>query len=238
MNDSGFANRRVTRSFASSSSLQSIPSSEDSEDFETRDLTPELKTWEGKSGVYVISPSCDIRDAFLVKVGLSRKVIDPISGKPHGGLGRRLDSYLLCYPMGFFLFGVLQTKDQDAIKIESSMHSYLVSKGFQTSFTHSRRHEWFHLKLNEIFELIGSVSNSFGGMITKPYIFNPPLYIDSNGRSGYNKKAMTPHRKENLESWMTDIPETADVPRVFQSTITQRGRNLNSEFVDQDEDML
>lgn len=93
-----------------------------------------LRGLVGKSGVYFVSPDTPETEgredeAFLVKVGLSRHSKHG-NAPPHGGLGRRLSSYFLCWPRGFYVYAVVQTRRAAAFECERTFHSYFRAKQY------------------------------------------------------------------------------------------------------------
>lgn len=190
---------------------------------EERDLSDFLSEFEGASGVYFITPefNVDRNEKILVKVGLSRAKLEFGTQKKYGGLGRRLDSYLLCYPRGFFIYAVLQTQGQYAFKLENWFHTYFSSKNFKAEYRHSRVEEWYSLSANEIYAtLAGLMRSDMKGFITKHSIYEPALFLDTNGRSAqYPKKSMSVEDKSRFETFLSPgkIPETAKPNRNRQN---------------------
>ena len=172
---------------------------DDDEDFENRPLSNVLENFEGKSGVYFIAPTIHDRDPFLVKIGMSKTVtLDDNPLKRKGGLGRRLDSYLLCYPQGYYLFAVFQTQAAKAYPLEKFIHQYLQGKGFKTVFDHSHSEEWFRLTMTQLRQFIPQIPQRTN--IPKTSIFLPqPLLIHSTGKQARQKNPLTPQTKYQFE---------------------------------------
>lgn len=107
-----------------------------------------LSTLDRKSGIYMISPTRDNADVkeIMVKIGIARN------------LKHRLGSYLLCYPMGFYIFGLIYTSGiRPARKIENILHEYLNVKGKWIQTRHSHDEEWFKLtdeSIHNLFKLV------------------------------------------------------------------------------------
>ena len=77
-----------------------------------------FKYISGNSGVYIITSTDfykkDENEKMLVKIGLAKD------------LGNRLNNYLLCWPTGLYVFGIIFTKNEDyAKRTERSIHQYL-----------------------------------------------------------------------------------------------------------------
>lgn len=173
------------------------------EAFEERPLGNILDQFEGKSGVYFIAPEIHRNDEFLVKIGMSKSVIDDDNpSKRKGGLGRRLDSYLLCYPRGYYLFAVLQTTAKNAYPLEKFIHQYLLGKGLKTRYDHSHSEEWFRLTLRQLNNFIPQIIQQFATTNHKLYLPNGQ-FVESTGRQARQKNALTPARKTDFER---DIP--------------------------------
>lgn len=169
------------------------------------DLSGFFKEWEGKSGIYFISPYLveDLPDnMYPVKVGMSRHRLgnpadpNPNRRRPYGGLGRRLDSYLLCFPYGFYVYAVLQCPREAVYQVESTFHQYLTSKSRGMAQTHSHREEWFHLTRDEVYSMIRTFMRTYPGRITSLEAFGGdqegsvpmPRFVDTNGRLAANPK--------------------------------------------------
>jgi len=174
-----------------------------------------LEGFEGVSGVYFLTPEQvkGADDKILVKIGLSRAQTDTLTNKKYGGLGRRLDSYLLCYPRGYLIFAVMQTQGKYAYKLEKWLHSYFTSKKYKAVYNHSRVEEWYHLSPTDIYSTLAAImrSTDIGGCITKHNIYQPAVFVDTNGRvAQHPKKAMPGVNKANFESFFSPgkVPET------------------------------
>jgi len=104
-----------------------------------------LAELEATSGVYFLSPFYNPEtpgNSILVKVGMAQKSLNEVSNKYFGGLNKRLDSYLLCYPQGFYLYAVLQTKQNQAYPLEKFFHQYFTSKNYKSVFNHSKKKKY------------------------------------------------------------------------------------------------
>lgn len=139
-----------------------------------------LKSLRGRSGIYIISPywhpsrgatalpvfaddnTDDEKDpTVLVKLGVSvaRDADDRSFRAPKSrGLEGRVDSYLLCYPLGFTIFGIFSGEAQKARAFEGNFQQYLAGKGRKREdLKHSHAEEWYELKLSEIETLIETI---------------------------------------------------------------------------------
>jgi len=191
---------------ASSSSSGTVPEALPGHDAE-HPLGEYLTNLEGKSGVYFISPVFDPDekdDRVLVKVGMSQHQVrmspskrDPrnLVQESYGGLGRRLDSYLLCYPAGYYIYAVLQTRalmhgtnKSMPWELEKWFQGYFTSKNQKTEFPHSRTEEWYNLTRREV---LGTIAGYFRAVedgaipnyVTKSEIYEEPLFLNTNGRT-------------------------------------------------------
>lgn len=116
---------------------------------ERRKSSEYWKRFEGKSGVYIITSREEFEregsdpDAMMyVKIGLAKN------------LRHRLESYMLYWPRGFFVFDVFYTKNRHkARKLEKSIHGYLNWKARYVNEKHSHSEEWFELSRNNISSL-------------------------------------------------------------------------------------
>lgn len=177
--------------------------------------------WEGKSGLYFISPYFDEDrpdERYPVKVGMSRhrsgRADDPDARHrgPYGGLGRRLDSYLLCYVRGFYIYSILQCHRDKVYRMEKFFHQYFTGKGLQMPQQHSHREEWFSLSKSDVFSTINAYRRNYPDDIVDYLVFtDPPQFIDTNGRlAAHTKKNMNPEEKLLLEQFMSPdkVPQT------------------------------
>lgn len=190
---------------------------EDEESFEERPLGNILEQFEGKSGVYFIAPEIHKYDPFLVKIGMSKGMLDDETRtKRKGGLGRRLDSYLLCYPKGFYLFGVLQTTANNAYPLEKFIHQYLLGKGKKTEYDHSHSEEWFLLTMTELNQFLPQIPTRFRTTKFQLYLPNG-IYVESTGKQARQKTALTPNRKYVFEKDFPSNQVLQTLPRLHQN---------------------
>lgn len=172
---------------------------------EQTDTVQLFKEWEGKSGVYFLSPFYDPEQPYreiLVKVGRSCR-----------NMNNRLDSYLLCYPYGYYLFGLLKSPCTQVSQLEELIHSYLKQKKRVYEVDHSHADEWFHLTpkhIHSIFEGLRGRKKSgapiyvcANGMLQ----FTPPVLIRKTNRIPPGRvKPMAVEEKENFDAHMNRTP--------------------------------
>ncbi len=105
---------------------------------------------KGRNGVYMLTcPFFETKKANLVKIGLG---VD---------LAHRIDSYLLYYPKGVYVFHVwLTSSKEQSGQLEKSIHMYLNSKAKYVRSDHSHTEEWFELTDLEIKFLITLVADN------------------------------------------------------------------------------
>lgn len=96
------------------------------------DLKALERATKDKSGIYFVSYENKSKNC-LVKVGMSND------------LWKRLDSYLLYYPTGYWVFGLYTCRKNQVHQLEREIHSYLISKAYLTEHddSHSHGQEWF-----------------------------------------------------------------------------------------------
>lgn len=182
-----------------------------------------LTSFDGTSGVYFISPTYDPDNPerrVLTKVGMSQHRVDD-EKKRYGGLGKRLDSYLLCWPFGYHVYAVLQTKATHAFEMERFFQRYYARKGYQTQFKHSRTEEWFRLLPDDVKTAVAAALRSeHAGKLCKVSVYDNPIFIDSNGRRSNRVKPMTTEEKEALEQFMSPraVPRTLRKPKRRKAT--------------------
>ena len=126
---------------------------------EDSERSVKFANYYGKSGVYFISPYYNDRmsenDRVYVKIGMSAISRDELQIKnKQSGLGPRLDSYLLCYPIGFYVYAVLTTPAAYAYSVEKMFHEYFTGKQRKADFEHSHREEWYLLSRRDVFTSI------------------------------------------------------------------------------------
>lgn len=141
-----------------------------------------LDDLEGKSGVYIISPEYDEKDLFLVKIGTAMAKKKHTSTKKTDGLRSRLESYLLCYPRGYYLYAYFQTNYNKAFEIERYIQQYLTCKNRKSMFPHTRSEEWYWMTLEDLHKIYKIFIFVLGGKIRKSMFFDPTIRISNNTR--------------------------------------------------------
>jgi hypothetical protein len=117
-----------------------------------------LKSIFAHSGLYIITPKHEYSKdkKMLVKIGIAEDFHD------------RFGSYLLCYPDGFYVFGLFITSDKtQAIRLERSIHKYLVAKYKFIVRKHSHSEEVMSLNLSEVATLIETIDANVGVKFNK-----------------------------------------------------------------------
>lgn len=124
-----------------------------------------LQTVKGKSGVYFVTsknfyePSKNNVDAkILVKIGLAKD------------FDHRLNSYLLYWPTGVYIFDIFYTTKSSARTLERSIHEYLNNKAKYIVSQHSHTEEWFLLSKQEIKKTIKLVTSNANTKFPDDYI--------------------------------------------------------------------
>jgi hypothetical protein len=178
-----------------------------------------LESLKGKSGIYFISqdaPSSPT-EKFLVKIGLAVAKPQHNYKKSKRGLKSRLESYLFCYPTGFYIYGLMFTTPKNASPLERQIHSYLAGKGRKADYPHSRVEEWYHLSLIDIQKTILIHKQSY---TLKHKIFNPPHILTSNPTAGKQKILVpksTPMRRSIESKSSISPPQTTKKKRYRKS---------------------
>ena len=177
------------------------------ENLSSNQLLIDLKN---KSGVYFISqdpvPQND-EDMMLVKIGIG------LNQKFGSDISNRIQSYLLYWPRGFNIFGIILTHRDAARDLEKTIHALLLDKGRKmdpTEYKHSHIEEWFYLTRREIYQLISHDPNG------DFYLFDPAHNLVENPTAGKQRKvkSMTAQQKSAFfpkNSKFTPI-RTADTP--------------------------
>jgi len=175
----------------------------------------------GKSGVYFISqelpPDNDKKKKFLVKVGLAAAKKDSKSAKNKGGLRNRIEQYLLYYPRGFNIFGLVLTTKENAHKVEKKIQGYLTGKNRKANFPHSRTEEWYYMTQADIIKTI-KIHTKDNPMVIDHHSFDPYYVLTSNPTAGKQRKVTALHTPERK---VIDRKSTVSTP---PSTIKKRKR--------------
>jgi len=206
-------------------------------DLDNNELLTKL---QGKSGVYFISPETPPNsvDKILVKIGIG----ESRAFNPKRGLSSRLDSYLLCYPRGFNIFGLIVTKKKEAVNLERKIHSYLAGKGRKFELEHSHIEEWYWLSLEDIektIKLYKEIPNALDSVV-----FTPPHFLKMNPTSGKQRKVISstsPERRSveavnpTLLPPSTELKKLRSQQRVTDVTRSQRPTKRRLVVLDENE---
>jgi hypothetical protein len=157
---------------------------------------------DGKSGIYFISneyaKSPD--DNIYVKVGKSTHTKKSYKNGVYKGLSQRLDSYLLCYPTGYYIYGIISVPlKKQVTDIEKQLHKFMFYFAtIQKDINHGHQTEWFQTTPNEIRIFLNAFLNYTNiHMCRKLYYFEEPFLLDHS----ITKKK---HKTKNLftkEEW-------------------------------------
>lgn len=134
-----------------------------------------LSDWKGKSGVYFITTNVnDDGKPMWIKIGMAKNRLD-----------NRIDSYLLCYPVGFYVLAVLHTSSKNAAVLENMIHGALRTKMRQMKTLHSHSGEWFELTLQDVktlYQSLLTVTPNYMYKTTSVEMVDNPWFIRSNYR--------------------------------------------------------
>lgn len=193
----------------------------------------------GKSGVYFISqelpPDSNPNQKFLVKIGLAAAKKDNKTNKNKGGLRNRIEQYLLYYPRGFNIFGLIFTTKENAHKIENQIQSYLTGKNRKANFPHSRTEEWYYMSQQDIMKTI-TIHTKNNSLVISHYIFQPHYVLTANPTAGKQRKVLatqTPERqKVEKKSDISTPPSTTGGKRRTRSkNIVKSKHNIRKKLV-------
>jgi len=188
--------------------------------------TADLRVDE-KSGVYVLTYQWQSGDSLtsrvLMKVGSAQcTYVDPMDTKhKRGGLGARLDSYLLYYPDGYTLFACYTTSKGKAVELERELQGYLKGKERHVDYPHTHTEEWFTVSPQEIQAACEQLESHYarpsskGGMkkLIARSVVRPAAevrYINGSGRSLTRPRvsAMTASQRSTYDAGNRQVPRT------------------------------
>lgn len=174
----------------------------------------------GKSGIYMISKdnyyeSSDV----LMKIGKAKN------------LKHRLKQYFFCYPGGFYIYGIILTKDinvqeknSSRHRIEQSIHSYLRYLNLNILQKHGRSGEWFLIQSNEIskiFLISLSIATEIGLAKETPYCyaFFPPILVTEykSKQSQLKKTIMSDNDVKHFENTVNAKYRPQNINPLFKS---------------------
>ncbi len=168
-----------------------------------------VSTLGKKGGIYFLSYT-NQHGKNLVKIGCSTRE-----------LWRRLDSYLLYYPTGFYVFGVYVCKSRTSgkaiKKLESEIHAYCNGKNFNPRHDHSHSSEWFEFdQLASLYSVLEDSVWINEDIIEKRQSFEQsPFFFYATAKAGPRKQApFTPKRRKAIEVQMKAAPQTDKTVRL------------------------
>ena len=158
-----------------------------------------LTSLKNKTGLYIITSAdqYDPHKTMLVKIGIAKNLM------------HRLDSYLLYWPKGYYIFAyVLTNTNVHARRTEKSIHNYLVTKNRYHRSPHSHDEEWFEMTEAEIRLLCKLLKANKTTRVDRKQIFMyykitelKPSYILANPQIGQHRtKGMSMKTKALLEN--------------------------------------
>ena len=110
------------------------------------------KSVSKKSGVYIITSNefkhKPVNKQTMVKIGYAKD------------FNHRLNSYLLYWPNGIFVYDIFFTSKANKRALEKSIHQYLNSKAKYIVSLHSHTEEWFQLSDEDLTKLINVVKKN------------------------------------------------------------------------------
>ena len=125
------------------------------------EIARNLRKSNRKPGLYVLSPknykNKTIRRPF--KIGMSTNLL------------KRLDSYHLCFPNGFYIYNVLVFKPKykqwrgELKDVETELHEFL--NEYQMKTTTRRKGEWFKLNINDLKRKLDEFAHTHRNKIEK-----------------------------------------------------------------------
>ncbi len=165
-------------------------------------VIPQLPATSKKSGIYIISQEPIGNDSnIIIKCKIGRSV----------DLKRRLNQYFLCYPLGFWVYGLLyihtkgRTKNgmiMHNIDAEMAIHKYFKSQQLKTG---SRQfNEWFNISYNDITRCLKYFKESFD--VVRP--FKGPYALVDSFVDDISGEVIKPHDKgedESLKGFLMDM---------------------------------
>jgi hypothetical protein len=144
-----------------------------------------LEHFRNKNGIYFISQeySKNNEEHILIKIGVAtyKKQSDPSwpeKKQIKKGLESRLDSYLLYYPRGYYIYSIITCNSvQQAKNLEQFVHNFLSKYKVNLPVEHTHGSEWFELRIKDLYKTIDYIKYEFKENITACYRFNPYFYL-------------------------------------------------------------
>jgi hypothetical protein len=165
------------------------------------------------AGIYVISPEYK-QGSMYIKVGMANS----------DQLHKRLDGYLLYYPRGYYVFGIVTCRGTHVRDIEREMHAYLKKKGYGTALPHGHSEEWFEVPASEIESIINVIAAQTG--VLKKYAYDPPQILSAGETVPRRRPAMGTPQKRKFESAVPVPPQTQRKGTLRPSTDVNKRRKV------------
>lgn len=120
------------------------------------------------------------------------------------GLASRIDGYLLYWPLGVCVYGVILTKRSNAYTLESLIHSFLKDKGRQCAAVHNHREEWFWLNSTYIPAMIQAFCSHYSTNGTNCFAPTDPYLLSSTrvARARMSVKPMAEDQFDEVDAWL------------------------------------
>jgi len=184
--------------------------------------TASMTHLQNTAGVYFMSPTLVTSQTLgLIKIGMAKK-----------NLAQRLQQYLICYPNGFYLYGLVYCDPDTVLALETEIHNFLRAK----QRGHEFNAEWFYLTLTDL-QVLLRIIQVWPDLFTAPsevIYFQPPYRV----RSAPPRKVtvVLPRRSRRLETVVSldTLPRRSRASPVEPSQIIQ----LTDEDLDIEEDAV
>lgn len=186
-----------------------------------------IKTLDGRQGLYFISG-----DDFTKSPDVMLKI-----GKA-SNLKNRIKSYLFCFPGGFYIYGIILTKQSNVTEAKSAhhlteqnLHQYLRYLNLNISQPHGHSGEWFLVKSEDVTKVFITALSvaSEQGLAPEPYCyaFFPPIFVKETQANTLPRKVMNPKDANELETQINEADRfQGPMDPVLQSNM-QAARGLS-----------
>ena len=184
-----------------------------------------LQEMQGKSGVYIISFNrpASVSERFFVKIGMAKHVKreKPAQGRAprESSMRTRLESYMLYYPTGYYIMGIVHTQRPSQAKpLEREMHEYLTAKDRHISVEYpnsTHTSEWYWISVEEIDVLLHLFAHPLPSN-KAVYFYRTPYKLSTNvadGKFRHRVKPMTEEQKVEVQSGAARIIESGKKAR-------------------------
>ncbi len=158
-----------------------------------------------QQGIYMISGDDYMKSTdVLLKIGKANN------------LKKRIKNYFLCYPGGFYIYGIILTKPNHVAfesnrshhKTEQTIHQYLRYLNLNIAQPHGHSGEWFLINSHDVSKVfIAALSVAAEqGLADEPYCYAlfPPIFVNATNSTGLYKKTMPEDDALILESKIHD----------------------------------